>query len=116
MENEMEMWKGKYKALEQDTQAYIDKTLEDVEMQFRERIEQEKADHSAKIITEKNKFERENHELLLVNKQLTQEMNEYKIRLDNSVKETNAKINEIQRAYEQESKGYLVTFLDCIIF
>ena len=56
---EVEMWKQKYYTIEQDTQAYIDKTLREVEIQFRERIEKEKSQHASMI--ENELFSAKNH-------------------------------------------------------
>ncbi len=58
-EAEIELWKQKYHTIEQETQIYIDNTLSEVEIRFRERIEQEKTSHASKILEEKTALERE---------------------------------------------------------
>ena len=54
---ESEQWRQKYHELEQETQAYIEKTLGEVEIHFRERIDDEKNAYCQEILHEKRILE-----------------------------------------------------------
>lgn len=128
-EGEVENWKQKYQNLEKDTQNYIQKLMNEAEGHFRNRIEQEKNEFGSQVSTEKNVLERklamaeqqlhdhdreiahlrdENSHLTSQSNKLTQELNSMRSRIEVLTRESNAKVEEFRRRYEQDQKVYLV--------
>lgn len=98
-EAEIELWKQKYHLIEQETQTYIDNTLSEVEVRFRERIEQEKTSHASKILEEKVALERE----LSASKNQLREKDQEILHLSNNQR-NQLKENEIESLRNQLSQ------------
>jgi len=89
-ESELEMWKQKYHNIEQDTQAYIDKTLGEVEVQFKERIEKELSaskNHIKDLEVRQILFCIEIERLYVINGEFIEEINRITHEINNLISE-----------------------------
>lgn len=128
---EIEQWRKKYTALEQSSQIYIEKTLADIEVQFKERLTQEKDSYYAAILLEKQQVEKqittysakikeyefEIHRLININDRLTSQAEEMnteirglKAKIETLLKEREYEIQQLKNQFEQEKKLQIVNF------
>jgi len=128
-DSELEQWRKKYIALEQSTQIYIEKTLADIEVQFKERLTQEKESYYATILLEKQQIEKqittystkvkeyefEIHRLIDINDRLTSQAEEMntevrglKAKIETLLKEREHQLQQLRIQLEEEKRLQIV--------